>query len=73
MASPTYNEKYWIEIKYCLPDYKTSVKCCAPTSPDRLRFSQCKRKTADCGLWTVDCRLRTSGKTQTECKMQTAD
>ena len=24
-------------------------------------------------LWTVDCRLRTTGKTLTECKMQTAD
>ena len=24
-------------------------------------------------LWTADCRLRTRGKLQTECKMQTAD
>ena len=85
MASPTYNEKYWIEIKYCLPDYKTSVKCCALTSLDRLRFSQCKTKTADCGLWTADCgpvvkrrlsakcRLQTESKTQVGCKMQNED
>lgn len=53
MASRTYNEKYWIENKI-LFFYKTSVKCCAPTSPERLRFSQCKIKTVDCGLQTAD-------------------
>ena len=70
------------KIKYCLPDYKPSVKSCAPTSLDRLRYSQCKTKIADCGLGTADCgqgvkctlsakySLQNESTMQAGCKMQ---
>ena len=32
-----------------------------------------KKHTGQCETQTADCRLRTRGKMQTECKMQTAD
>ena len=55
----------------CMVTFKghvgTSLWCGESVSVKR------RLRTSDCGLQTADCRLRTRGKMQRECKMQTAD